>query len=351
MIKTLVNKSKSIFLSTILIVLVFLFVTAENPVLKIQDMFTLFLSLIVEATPFVVLGVSVSILVSLFLEEDWILNLLPKNRFISHFLLSIIGIFLPVCECGNIPVARRLMLKGFNVSHAVTFLLAAPIVNPITFFSTREAFRIVNETTSWQVAFTRIIFAIIIANIIGLVLSTYKNQKNLLTKEFNVACDTESQHGAFSKKFIQSYKKKNKKEFLKTTKAAFKRSVEIFQDEFYSVMKMLIIGAFAAAIFQSFVPREIILSIGQNIFLSIIAMILLSFVISICATVDAFFAASFASSFTLGSLMSFMVFGPMIDIKILSMLSSTFKPKLLLVIIILITLLSILCGLIVNYFY
>lgn len=314
---------------------------------KLQDTLTLFLSLIVEATPFIVLGVIVSVLVSIFVEENWIIDKLPKNKFISHFFISILGIFMPVCECGNIPVARRLLYKGFSVQHTITFLLAAPIVNPITFFSTREAFRIIDETSSWNMAIIRIVSAIIIANIVGLIIGLHKNPKSLLTNSFNDSCDTENE-GAFTSILIKIVKEKDWEKLKSTLSQIYHRSTKIFGDEFFTIMKMLMIGAMVASIFQTFVPRELILGIGNNVFLSIIAMIILSFVISICATVDAFFAASFVNSFTKGSLISFLVFGPMIDIKILSMLSSTFKVKLIILIIILVTLLSILTGLITN---
>src|SRR5882757_515355 len=94
------------------------------------EIFTLFLGLVVEAFPFIVLGVVVSTLIALFVKDEWIKKYVPKNRFLSHPLVALLGILLPVCQCGNVPVARRLLAKGFPVSQAITFMLAAPIVNP-----------------------------------------------------------------------------------------------------------------------------------------------------------------------------------------------------------------------------
>jgi uncharacterized membrane protein YraQ (UPF0718 family) len=110
----------------------------------------------------------------------------------------------------------------------------------------------------------------------------------------------------------------------------------------------LVIGAAIAASFQTFVSRDIIVAIGQNVFLSIIAMILLAFIISICANVDAFFALSFSSQFTLGSILAFLVFGPMVDIKILSMLRTTFQTHFLIKLVAVVTLSSVILGLVVN---
>ncbi len=293
--------------------------------LKLQDLLTLFLGIIVEAFPFVILGVVVSVLVGVFVKEKWVLERLPKNRFLSHIIISLLGVLMPVCECGNIPVARRLLLKGFTVSQAITFLLAAPILNPVTFITTREAFSFAPE-----VVWIRMIAGFFIANFIGILLSFKKDQTDLLTEEFYAeVCEQHDHHHHGSK---------------------IDEALEIFQTEFIEVMKVLIIGALLAALSQTFIPRDLILLIGQNPITSIIAMLLLALIISICSNVDAFFALSYANTFTLGSIMTFLVFGPMIDIKILTMMRSTFKYKTLILITLLVSMLSILVGLAVNYF-
>lgn len=290
---------------------------------QLQDFVTLFLGLVVEAFPFVVLGVIISVLIALFFKEEWLVRFLPQNTILSHMMLSVMGILLPVCECGNVPVVRRLLLKGFKSSHAITFLLAAPILNPITLFSTLEAF-----SYDKSIALIRIVAAFIIANLVGLFFSLVKKDEELLTEKFHhEVC--EHDHSDHSK-------------------SKFGLGLELFQREFLNVMSMLVVGAFIAAISQSFIPREIIMAIGGNLFGSIIAMMVLAFVISICANVDAFFALSYASNFTVGSIMSFLVFGPMIDIKMLAMLRATFKTKTLVMISALVALLSIITGLIVN---
>lgn len=286
-----------------------------------QDLITLFLGLIVEATPFVVLGVLISSIVGIIDTQKVINWLTPKNRFFSHFVLSILGIFMPVCECGNVPVVRRFMLSGLNVSQAVTFLLAAPIVNPITFISTIEAF-----SFDHSIAFIRIVAALFIANMVGLLFSTRKNQEEFLTEEFYAEV-CEHDHGPTNK---------------------LDRALYIFRHEFIIVMRMMVVGSIIAAATQTFIPREVILNIGINPLLSVIAMFILAFVISICANVDAFFALSYANTFSAGSILTFLVFGPMIDIKMLSMLRTTFKLKFLMQLTLIVSLASISLGLIVN---
>jgi uncharacterized membrane protein YraQ (UPF0718 family) len=230
---------------------------------------------------------------------------------------------MPVCECGNIPVARSMVMKGFSVSQAFTFLLAAPIINPVTILTTFVAFQ---DST---IVGIRVLAAFVIANFIGFIINLKKDQNEFLTKEFyDEVCE------------IHDHTHNENK---------LKQGLEIFSKEFFIVLQALVIGAIIAAASQSFIPREIIIAIGSNPILSILAMILLSFVISICSSVDAFFAMSYQSSFTLGSLLSFLVFGPMVDIKILTLMSTSFKPKLLVIVVSFVTLFSILVGLLINY--
>jgi len=289
---------------------------------KLQDFITLFLSIVLEALPFVVLGVIVSVLMALFIPQQKVLKLLPKNRFASHILLSLVGMLMPVCECGNVPVARRLIKNGFSVSHAMTFLLAAPIINPITFLTTWQAF-----SPDTSIAFLRIGAGFVIVNIIGILLSLKKDQKTYLTKRFEeeVATHTDDHHSS-----------------------KFARGLDIFQSEFILIMKMLCFGALIAALVQSFVPRDAILALGQNNVLSVVAMMILAFVISICSTVDAFVALSYVGTFTIGSILSFLIFGPMIDIKMLVMMKSMFTTRVLIIVTSLAAFLTLCVGVIVN---
>ena len=107
---------------------------------QLQDLLTLSISVIIESLPFVLLGILLSIVVQVWIPDRWIMRVLPQNPFLRRAVISFLGIFLPVCECGNVPLARGLIVKGFTVSESMTFLLAAPIVNPITIITTGQAF-------------------------------------------------------------------------------------------------------------------------------------------------------------------------------------------------------------------
>ncbi|MEP7104058.1 MAG: permease [Candidatus Dojkabacteria bacterium] len=291
----------------------------------LNDFLTTFRSILIQSFPFLFIGVAISVVVGLFFKEEWIIKILPKNRFLSHMLISLFGVFMPVCECGNIPVARRLIMKGFTVSQSVTFLLAAPIINPITIWTTYEAFKDIYPDP--VIIVSRVLGGFMIANFIGILLSYKTDQFGMLTDKFyKEVCD-------------------HKDEIIKNK---FTQGLDIFQREFITVASALVFGSLIASV-TSIYFRDIVLSIGQSPTLSIAAMILFALVVSVCSSVDSFLVITYTSSFTVGSIISYLLFGPMIDIKVLAMLKSTFKTKTLITIALLVTLLSAIAGLFINY--
>ena len=129
---------------------------------QMQDFLTLSISVIIESLPFVILGILLSIVVQVWLPDGILMKYLPRNPVLRRFCISLFGIFLPVCECGNVPLARGLIVGGFTVPESMTFLLAAPIVNPITIITTHQAFGFDDG-----ILVARILGGLAIANIIG----------------------------------------------------------------------------------------------------------------------------------------------------------------------------------------
>ncbi len=314
-------------------------IDGQSLALRLQELLTLFLSIIAEAFPFVILGTIISVIVALFIKSEWILKYLPKNVILSNLIISLFGVFMPVCECGNVPVTRRLLSKNFTVSQSIVFLLAAPIINPITLWSTIEAF-----SPDTSIVIIRLIGALVIANLAGFIISFKKNQYELLQDDFynnycKVNLDNHDHNHDQHSHHDHLHHHHNSK---------IEEAFEIFRTEFWEVTKLLCLGAFFAALSQIFIPRDVITSIGQSPILSIVAMMLFAFVISICSNVDAFVALPYVSTFSLGSIMSFLLFGPMIDMKILTMLKSSFKLKLIIFLVVFVGLSSFLAGLIIN---
>ena len=291
---------------------------------RVQDLLTLSISVIIESLPFVILGIVLSILVQVWVPDRWIMSILPRNAFLRRAVISFLGIFLPVCECGNVPLARGLIVKGFTVSESMTFLLAAPIVNPITILTTGQAFGF----DSWIFA-ARLVGGFVIANVIGWLFSKHPDQDSLLTDRFAAECRLPDPH--------------------EHDQTRWQKSVELFTRESGVIMPALFIGSLIAGLVQVAVPRSVLLSLGSNPLWSILAMMALAFVISVCSNVDSFFILPFASTFMPGSIAVFLVFGPIIDIKMLALMRTTFRAKVLVQLTVIVGLLSALIGLVVNY--
>lgn len=287
---------------------------------QLQDFLTFAASIVTEALPFVILGIIISVAVQVWLPDNW-LRWLPNRRGLRQIVISLVGVFVPVCECGNVPLARGLAAKGLSASESLVFLLAAPILNPVTIIITQQAFA--NDPA---VLVGRIAGGFLIANIVGWVFMNRRDE-DLLQPQFARECRATG----------------------RVRQNQITRSLELFGHEARHMLPALLIGAGVAALVQVAVPREVLVALGSDPAWSIIAMLALAFIVSICSNVDAFFALAFKDTFTAGSLVSFLTFGPMIDIKLLSMMRTTYRSRVLAQVSLLVLLLSAAIGLGVNY--
>jgi len=291
---------------------------------KMQNFSTLFLSIILEALPFILIGSCISSLIQIFVSEETIEKCIPNNKFIAIIAASLMGFIFPVCECAIVPIVRRLIKKGVPVYVGITFMLSVPIVNPIVLLSTYYAF----QDTPYMVLLRGGI-GLIAACVIGyLVNLTVKKTDNPLIAFTSTQTHEEHNHHEYQHKHEhsdcgcshnhRSLKNASLKDY------AFE-IIDHTAAEFYDVGKLLIFGALLSATFKVFVSRATIGSIGGNSILSIIIMLGLAFVLSLCSEADAFIARTFMGQFTTGSVLGFLILGPMIDIKNLIMLLGTFK--------------------------
>lgn len=291
---------------------------------EMQDLLTLSISVIIESLPFVILGILLSIVVQVWLPDGILMKYLPRNPVLRRLCISMFGIFLPVCECGNVPLARGLIVGGFTVPEAMTFLLAAPIVNPITIITTHQAFGFDDG-----ILVARLAGGLAIANTVGWLFSLHPRQNALLTPSFAAECRRPAGH--------------------EHARSRPGKSIDIFVRESSVIMPALFIGSLVAGATQVLVPRDVLVSLGSNPLWSIVAMMLLAFVIAVCSNVDAFFILPFASTFMPGSIATFLIFGPIIDVKMLAIMRTTFSTRVLVQLSVVVALLSAFIGLVVNY--
>lgn len=286
-----------------------------------------FISIILEAIPFILLGSFISAIIQVFVSESTIQKLIPKNKFIAIFTASLLGFFIPICECGIIPVVRRLIKKGVPSYVAITFMLACPIVNPVVILSTYNAFYDMRG-----MVLLRIGFGLIVSVLIG-ILIWYLEGDNRVILDLNHHnhndhhCGCGHCHHHSSKIY----------DILDHT-----------SHEFLDIGKFLIFGALISAIMQISSVRTSMIGYSTDSFLSVLAMGIFAYVISLCSEADAFIARTFVSQFTAGSLVTFLILGPMIDIKNTLVLFSSFKKRFAIELILLIFLICLLVGTFIN---
>ncbi|MFZ7089011.1 permease [Curtobacterium sp. RRHDQ10] len=270
----------------------------------LQDFLTLAISVVVESVPFVVLGIVLSIVVEVWVPPGVLERILPRRPIPRRAVISLIGMLFPVCECGNVPLARGLMVRGFSPAEATTFLVAAPILNPLVIVSTAQAF-------GWTGAIlpVRVLGGFVVANLVGWIVSAHRDPSALLVPAFRAQCDVG----------VDPAERRDR----------WRSSIVHFGGETRTMLPALFVGAALAAAIQVVVPRSALVAIGSDPVLSVVAMMVLAMTISLCSNVDAFFALSFASTFLPGSITAFLLIGPIIDVKMIALLRTTFRVRFL----------------------
>lgn len=288
---------------------------------------TRFLGIFVEAVPFLLLGSLTSGLIETFIKSDDIMRFLPRDRLGAAVGGAFLGLVFPVCECGVVPVARRLFSKGTPVSLGVAFLLAAPFMNPIVFASTYIAFGF------GPVFIGRVVITLLVAVIVGVVIGSFAKRSATLKPIALGGAHDDHTHCEQDEP---------------STRAKLLAALGIAGDEFFEMGRFLIFGSILAALMQTLVPQESLLALGTGPVLSVVFMQILAYVLSVCSTVDSFLALAFVNTFTTGAIVSFLSFGPMVDIKSTLMFTGVFRRRIVLYLVLLPFVMNLLAGMLVN---
>ena len=328
--KTLLYITLSIFIFTCLITLTTLNINIYSEYLdKFKKFYNVFISMLIQGVPFILIGSFVSAIIQICISKDKLIKIFPKNIFLSCIIAAFAGLFFPICDCGTIPIVRALTKKKVPIAAGVTFMLAAPIVNPIAIISTIYAFQGMKSVVIY-----RIFAVIIIASSVGLIMqfSTKKDEDILKSNEDIAECNC-----GFCDDNYEEDKSK-----LEKVKAVFIHT----GDEFFNIGKFMIIGTFLSSIFQTTVSLNNMYIPNDNRS-SLLIMIGLAFLFSVCSTSDAFIAKGFLKQFSINSVMGFLVVGPMLDVKNTIMLFGSFKKKFVLKLIFII--LAVSFGVLINF--
>lgn len=268
---------------------------------SVLQWFAIFISIIIEALPFVLLGTILSGIIEVFITPDIVNKFLPKNKFLRVLFGTFVGFVFPSCECGIIPIINRFLEKQAPSYTAVPFLATAPIINPIVLFATYSAFG-----NSIRFLILRFVGATIVAIALGVMLA-FLVDDNILKED---AKPTHF-HDYSDKKWYQ-------KIFLALAHAI---------DEFFDTGRYLVFGTLIASAMQIYLPTRVLTTIGHSPITAILVMMLLAFILSLCSEADAFIGASLLSTFGIAPVMAFLLIGPMIDIKNLMMMVNSFKTR------------------------
>jgi uncharacterized membrane protein YraQ (UPF0718 family) len=281
-----------------------------------------------EAMPFMVFGALVGGLVEAFVSSERLTAMLPRRGWVTVMLAGGLGVFLPVCECAVVPVVRRLMGKGLPVPAAIAYLLGGPIVNPIVAVSTALAYGL-----DWRVVGLRAGLGYVIAVGVALTMGrVFRHQPILRSRQAeshhpdepreeqdhaehahtghnDVSCAFGSGHAGLSPK----------------SKIAI--ALRHAADDFLMVGHYLVLGAFIAALAQTYIDRKAFLFLTEHPVLPSLLMIALAILLNLCSEADAFIAASFRGLVPLPAQMAFMLTGPMLDLKLLLMYQEVFRKR------------------------
>ena len=303
-----------------------------------QDFALAFLSILFEGAPFILLGTLVSGFIDIYLPKGAMDRLLPKNKTLAVMVAGLLGAVFPVCECAVVPVIRRLVGKGLPMSCALTYMLAAPIVNPVTALSTWKAFQ---GQAPWMMTGGRMLLGYFVAVGVGLVvmrISTRKVLRRSLAESLEKAsndldksevCEKSDCCGHdHSHDHDHSHAHDHHHDHKDNRMTAALRSA---QKDFVDVGVYFTIGVAITALFNTGIaPGAVWLdSLAGNVVVAPAALMALAFILSLCSTSDAFIAATLAK-FTWGAKLAFLVFGPMLDVKLLFLYQTVLRRKFIL---------------------
>jgi uncharacterized membrane protein YraQ (UPF0718 family) len=223
------GRRKKLFLPFIVVLFTLTLLKISNHFLRaplltnrVQDFVTLSLSIFVEAFPFLALGSLLAAFVNTYVPAHTFEKLLPKTGVFRRAILSLMGFLFPVCECGNVPLSRALMIQGLKPSEAITFLLAAPVINPVTMWATWAAF-----SYDRSIVVSRVAATFVTANIAGYILSLKKREQDFLTDDFIALCEVPPEQ-------------------KRTIRHRVDKLSSSFTHEAYAMIKMLAFGAIVA---------------------------------------------------------------------------------------------------------
>lgn len=254
---------------------------------------TVFVAVVVQALPFLVLGVLISGVIAAFVPATLLHRLIPKRAAASVPVAGLAGVALPGCECASVPVARRLMQQGVAPAAALAFLLAAPAVNPIVLVATAVAF-----PGRPEMVLARFLGSIATAVVMGWLWAAVGKTEWIAERALR-----RIERPAGQSRWLV---------FAETAR-----------HDLAEAGGFLVIGGLTSAALNVAVPRSWLNSLAGQVWLGVAVLAVLALILALCSEADAFVAASLASLPLLPRLV-FLVVGPAVDVKLIALQAGTF---------------------------
>ncbi|EPR12289.1 permease [Ruminiclostridium papyrosolvens] len=302
------NKDFSAFLLVaLLFVLYLVFISVKNTG---SAFITIFLSILIQALPFILIGIFISSFLQVFVSDEKIVKVFSRFKWAGFPAAVVLGVFFPVCDCAMAPICSRLAGKGVPLHYVLTFLLSAPVVNPVVIMSTYYAF-----PNKPEVVLMRVGLGVMIALSVGFIVKFAG-----VTKEYAVnetVLETPCAGG-----YIGDFSQEG---FIGKLGMLIRHAGM----EFFNVGSYIVVGAFVTSLIQMFLSRELFSATGISRYVELLVMLGAAVFMSVCSTSNAFIARGFSYSFPMYGVVCYMVMGPMLDLKNIMMLSAGFKKRFL----------------------
>lgn len=319
-----------------------------------QDVFQFvrnFISIIWEAFPFVVLGAIIAGILEEVVPQQAIAKLIPKNPFVAVAIGGVLGLIFPMCECGIVPVMRRLLRKGLPLGTCVAYMLAGPIINLIVIGSTWVAFEL--HGIGPQMVGLRVGLGFVVAVVtVTIVQAQYRKYGNKLLTPLAAPQPAASATSLTVLDQAQVHPSEMRAGESRPIARRLANISETSLHDFVDIMVFLTLGACLASVVKVWGPSQAevqAMSAGYPA-LTILGMMLMAIVMCLCSEADAFVAASFRTLHPSGKL-AFLVLGPMFDLKLLLMFTRVFRRKLIITIIVSVFVQVFVYSMVVHYLW
>lgn len=300
----------------------------------IKNISIIFISIFFESLPFLFLGSLLSAVIETYVSNETISKIIPKNKILGSIVGIFLGFFIPACDCAVIPISKRLLKKKVPINVSISFMLSSPIINPVVLLSTYYAFYNTNPEIFWY----RLLFGIMISLIVGIIMGIIFGKKEVIINDIEKCSCHRHEKNECNHEIDKDFKDlENDFDNHLHSKHSLKNDIiSIFKHcayDMFEVVKFLMIGALIASLVQVLLPRNILIVFNNNRVLSIIILMLFAYLISLCSTSDSFIGKSLLSTFTKGSIVAYLLLGPMIDIKNTIVLFGNYKKSFVLTLI------------------